>query len=171
MNDLRALIRDIPDFPEPGIVFKDITPLLGHEQAFATVVDKIAERFTGRGVTKVLGIEARGFIVAAPVAYRLGAGFIPARKRGKLPHDVLGVDYTLEYGAERLEVHSDAVDPDDSVLVIDDVLATGGTARAAADVVGELGATLAGVGVIVELSFLGGRNKLLDTEVFSLIDY
>src|SRR5207245_11496853 len=112
LTDLRALARDIPDFPTPGIVFKDITPLLGNRVGFATVVDTIVDRFVGRGITRVLGIEARGFIVAAPVAYRLGAGFVPARKKGKLPYDVHGIDYELEYGAERLEVHTGAVGVD-----------------------------------------------------------
>jgi adenine phosphoribosyltransferase len=168
---LEALVRDIPDFPKPGIVFKDITPLLGDQQAFASTVDLIADRFVGRGVNRVLGIEARGFIVAAPVAYRLGAGFVPARKQGKLPYDVLGVDYELEYGNERLEVHSDAVGNGDRVLIVDDVLATGGTARAACDVVRELGAEVAGIGVIIELAFLGGRELLDGTELFSILTY
>jgi adenine phosphoribosyltransferase len=168
---LRSLVRDIPDFPTPGIVFKDITPLLGDQQAFATVVDLIADHFVGGGVNRVLGIEARGFIVAAPVAYRLGASFVPARKQGKLPWYTLGVDYELEYGAERLEVHSDAVAAGDRVLIVDDVLATGGTARAAVDIVRELDAEVAGIGVIIELAFLGGRQKLEGTELFSLLTY
>ena len=168
---LEALVRDIPDFPKPGIVFKDITPLLGDRQAFATTVDLIADRFVGDDVTRVLGIEARGFIVAAPVAYRLGAGFVPARKQGKLPYSTLGVDYELEYGAERLEVHSDAVAAGDRVLIVDDVLATGGTARAACEVVRDLGADVAGVGVIIELAFLNGRTQLPGAEVFSLLCY
>jgi adenine phosphoribosyltransferase len=170
-SNVEALIRDIPDFPKPGIVFKDITPLLGDQQAFATVIDRIAEWFVGQRVNRVLGIEARGFIVAAPVAYRLNAGFVPARKQGKLPWETLGVDYDLEYGTERLEVHSDAVGAGDRVLVVDDVLATGGTARAACDVVRELGAEVVGVGVIIELAFLSGRAKLDGTEIFSVITY
>jgi adenine phosphoribosyltransferase len=161
----------VPDFPKPGIVFKDITPLLGDQQAFATVIDLIAERFVGHKVDRVLGIEARGFIVAAPVAYRLGAGFVPARKQGKLPWQTLGMDYQLEYGTERLEVHSDAVSAGDNVLVVDDVLATGGTARAACDVVRELGAEVTGIGVIIELAFLSGREKLPGAEVFSVLTY
>jgi adenine phosphoribosyltransferase len=170
-RSLRSLVRDIPDFPTPGIVFKDITPLLGDERAFATVVDLIADKFVGRGVNRVLGIEARGFIVAAPVAYRLGASFVPARKQGKLPWDTRGVDYQLEYGAERLEVHSDAVTNGDKVLIVDDVLATGGTARAAAEIVRELGAEVAGIGVIIELAFLGGRSKLEGADLFSVLTY
>ena len=171
LDRLRELIRDIPDFPKPGIVFKDITPLLGDQQAFATAVDVIVDGFVGRNVNRVLGIEARGFIVAAPVAYRLGAGLVPARKAGKLPWDTRGVSYELEYGTERLEMHSDAVKEGDRVLVVDDVLATGGTARAACEVVRDLGAEVVGVGVIIELGFLGGRKQLPDTEVFSIITY
>jgi adenine phosphoribosyltransferase len=168
---LRQLVRDIPDFPQPGIVFKDITPLLGDERAFATAIDLICDRFTGIGVNRVVGIEARGFIVAAPVAYRLGAGFVPLRKKGKLPWSTAGIDYELEYGAERLEVHSDGVASADRVLVVDDVLATGGTARAACDVLRGLGAEIAGVGVIIELVFLGGRKQLDGLDVFSILTY
>lgn len=168
---LKSLVRDVPDFPVPGIVFKDITPLLGDERAFATVVDMIVDRFVGTRVNRVLGIEARGFIVAAPVAYRLGAGLVPARKKGKLPYDTVGEDYELEYGAERLEVHSDAVGAGDRVLLVDDVMATGGTARAAADVVRGLGAEVAGVGVIIELAILGGRAKLGGIDLYSILTY
>jgi adenine phosphoribosyltransferase len=168
---IEQLIRDIPDFPKPGIVFKDITPLLGDERAFSTAVDLIVDRFVGLEVNRVVGIEARGFIIAAPVAYRLGAGFVPARKQGKLPWEVLGVDYELEYGAERLEMHNDAVASGDRVLIVDDVLATGGTARAACDIVRSLGASVVGVGVIIELAFLAGRGRLSDTEIFSIITY
>jgi adenine phosphoribosyltransferase len=168
---LRALIRDIPDFPSPGIVFKDITPVLGDGRAFAGVVDLIAKQYDGRGVNRVVGIEARGFIVAAPVAYRLGAGFVPARKRGKLPWTTLGADYVLEYGAERLEVHSDAVSPGDKVVIVDDVLATGGTARAAIELVRQLGAEVIGVGMIIELAFLNGRTKLDDVDLYSILTY
>ena len=168
---LRELVRDVPDFPAPGIVFKDITPLLGDQQAFATVVDLIADRFVGTGVNRVVGIEARGFIIAAPVAYRLGASFVPVRKKGKLPWSTLGVDYELEYGAERLELHSDAVSRGDNVAIVDDVLATGGTAKAAAEVLGRLGAEVTGIGVIIELAFLDGRSKLEGLDVFSVLTY
>jgi adenine phosphoribosyltransferase len=164
-------IRDIPDFPKPGIVFKDITPLLGDAQAFSTAIDLIVDRFAGQGINRVVGIEARGFIVAAPVAYRLGAGFVPMRKAGKLPWETLGVDYELEYGTERLELHRDAVSSGDKVLIVDDVLATGGTARAACDIVGELGADVAGLGVIIELAFLNGREKVPNLDLFSIITY
>ncbi len=168
---LRNLVRDVSDFPTPGIVFKDITPLLGDEQAFATVIDLLAQHYDRRSVNRVLGIEARGFIVAAPVAYRLEAGFVPARKNGKLPWQTIGMDYELEYGAERLELHSDAVSPGDRVLIIDDVLATGGTARAAADVVAKLGAEVVGIGVIIELEFLNGREKLEGIDLYSILTY
>jgi adenine phosphoribosyltransferase len=168
---LRALVRDIPDFPTPGIVFKDITPLLGNDVAFATVIDTIVDHFVGHGVTRVLGIEARGFIVAAPVAYRLNAGLVPARKKGKLPYDVHGIDYELEYGAERLEVHTDAVGAEDRVLLVDDVLATGGTAAAAVEVVRMMGAAVVGLGFIIELGFLNGVSKLPGLDVFSVLHY
>jgi adenine phosphoribosyltransferase len=152
-------------------VFKDITPLLGDRAAFATVVDSIVDRFAGKGITRVLGIEARGFIVAAPVAYRLDAGFVPARKKGKLPYDVHGIDYELEYGAERLEVHTDAVGAEDRVLLVDDVLATGGTAAAAVEVVRKMGAEVSGLGFIIELAFLNGIAKLHGLDVFSVLTY
>jgi adenine phosphoribosyltransferase len=171
VDGLKSLIRDIPDFPTPGIVFKDITPLLGDQQAFATVVDLLADHFVGMNVNRVVGIEARGFIVAAPVAYRLGAGLVPVRKKGKLPWDVRGIDYTLEYGAERLEVHSDAVSSGDRVVIVDDVLATGGTARAACDVIRSLGANVVGIGVIIELLFLNGRAAVEGTDTFSILEY
>jgi len=168
---LRSLVRDIPDFPNPGIVFKDITPLLGDRQAFATAVDAIVDRFVGAGIDVVLGIEARGFILAAPVAYRLGAGFVPARKKGKLPFQTRGVSYELEYGVESLELHLDAVEPGQRVLIVDDVLATGGTARAACDLVGESSGVVAGVAVLIELGSLEGRSKLDDVELVSLLRY
>ncbi len=168
---LRKRIRDIPDFPKAGIIFKDITPLLGDQRAFSTAIDLIVDRFVGLEINRVVGIEARGFIVAAPVAYRLGAGLVPMRKHGKLPWKVLGVDYELEYGTERLEMHRDGVSSGDRVLIVDDVLATGGTAQAALEIVRELGATVAGVGVIIELGFLSGREKLAGEHVFSILTY
>jgi adenine phosphoribosyltransferase len=168
---LGNLIRDVPDFPQPGIVFKDITPLLADGRAFAAVVDELVREFRFATPELVLGIEARGFILAAPVAYRLGAGFVPARKKGKLPWETRSVSYELEYGTEHLELHRDAVGPGDRVLIVDDVLATGGTAAAAASVVRELGAVVVGVGVIIELAFLDGRAKLPGIDVFSLITY
>lgn len=164
-------IRDVPDFPEPGVVFKDVTPLLLDHEAFSTVVDAVVMRF-GRGqVDKVVGIEARGFIVAAPVAYHFGAGFVPARKAGKLPGPSVSVSYELEYGAETLEVHGDAIQPGDRVLIVDDVLATGGTAAAAVDLVGRLGGVITGCAFLIELGFLDGGKRLPGIDRFSLLEY
>ena len=157
---IRKRIRDVPDYPQPGISFKDITPLLGDGPAFAAVVGELA---AGHGaVDKVVGIEARGFILAAPVATRLGAGFVPVRKAGKLPAATYTEDYQLEYGTATIEVHTDAFDPGDRVLIVDDVLATGGTALATADLVRRAGAQVTGVAVLIELAFLAGRDKLGD---------
>ena len=168
---LRERIRDIPDFPKPGIVFKDITPLLGDEKAFRFTIDTIAGHFEDRGVTKVLGIEARGFIIAAPVAYRFGAGFVPVRKAGKLPWEIEREEYELEYGTDLLEIHQDGVQPGDQVLVVDDVIATGGTAAATCRLVERLGATVAGLGFAIELTFLSGRSKLEGRDIMSLLSY
>jgi len=157
---IRKRIRDVPDYPQPGISFKDITPLLGDGPAFAAVIGELA---AGHGpVDKVAGIEARGFILAAPVATRLGAGFVPVRKAGKLPAATYAEDYQLEYGTATIEVHTDAFDPGDRVLIVDDVLATGGTALATADLVRRAGAQVTGVAVLLELAFLAGRDKLGD---------
>ena len=160
-------IRDVPDYPQAGVVFKDITPLLADGEAFRTVIDILAATYGP--VDKVAGIEARGFILAAPVAAQLGAGFVPIRKKGKLPGTTFAQDYQLEYGTATVEVLTDAFDPDDRVLVIDDVLATGGTARATADLVRRAGARVAGISVLLELSFLQGRAKLADVPVTALI--
>jgi adenine phosphoribosyltransferase len=160
-------IRDVPDYPQPGIVFKDITPLLGDGAAFAAVVDALA---SGHGpIDKVAGIEARGFILAAPVATRLGSGFVPVRKAGKLPAATYRQDYQLEYGTATIEVHTDAFSPGDRVLVVDDVLATGGTALATAELVRRAGADVVGVSVLLELSFLGGRAKLAGIDFRALL--
>jgi adenine phosphoribosyltransferase len=168
---LEKLIRVIPDFPEPGVTFKDVTPLLLNHVAFSTVVDAIVMRF-GRGtVDKVVGIEARGFILAAPVAYHFGAGFVPARKAGKLPAETRQVSYELEYGQETLAIHADAITPGDRVLIVDDVLATGGTAAAAASLVEDLGGDIVGLGFLIELGFLKGVEKLTGYEVASLLRY
>ncbi len=169
--DFRAYIRDIPDFPKPGIVFKDITPLLSDPGAFAAAVDALAAPHVGDGVTKVVGIEARGFIFAAPIAFRLDAGFIPIRKAGKLPYDIHHQEYDLEYGTDRIEVHSDAVGPSDRVLIVDDVLATGGTGAAAVDLVEGLGAQVVGFSVLVELGFLDGRQRMSGTDIHSVVRY
>ncbi len=164
-------MRDVADFPRPGILFKDITPLLGHAEAFRHAVDTIAGHFAGHRVDKVLGVEARGFIVAAPVAYRFGAGFVPVRKPGKLPWDTEAESYELEYGTDRLEMHRDAVAGGDRVLVVDDVIATGGTAHAAIRLVEKLGASVVGLAFVIELAFLRGRDKLEGYEAMSLITY
>ena len=166
------LIIDLPDYPVPGVVFKDITPVVADPQAFAFTIDGIADHFIGKGITKVIGAEARGFIVGAPVAARLGAGFIPARKPGKLPRATYRVDYQLEYGSDALEIHQDALSPDDVVLIVDDLVATGGTVRALVKLVQETGATLAGMGFLLELAFLNPRKVIAeetDAEVFSLV--
>ncbi|HVF75038.1 MAG TPA: adenine phosphoribosyltransferase [Acidimicrobiales bacterium] len=168
---LKEHIRDIPDFPKPGVVFKDITPLLGDAEAFQATVDELADAFAESQVDKVLGVEARGFIIAAPVAYRLGAGFVPVRKAGKLPWSVEKQEYVLEYGTDSLEVHSDAVAPGERALVIDDVLATGGTAEATVRLVEKLGGEVVGLGFAIELGFLGGRSKLAGHEIVSLMDF
>lgn len=168
---LAGHIRDVPDFPKAGVVFKDITPLLGDATALRFVVDTLADHFAPLGVDKVLGIEARGFIVAAPIAYRLGAGFVPVRKAGKLPWDVQTEDYVLEYGTDRLEIHADALWPGERVLVIDDVLATGGTALACTRLVEKLGAKVAGLGFVIELAFLGGRSRVEAFDAVSLLSY
>jgi adenine phosphoribosyltransferase len=164
---ITTLIRDVPDYPRPGVVFKDITPLLGDGKAFAAVIDALAAIYGP--VDKVAGIEARGFILAAPVACRLGAGFVPIRKKGKLPGVTFAQDYDLEYGTAAIEVLTDAFAPGERVLVIDDVLATGGTARASADLVQRTGAQVAGLAVLLELSFLNGRARLADLPVSALL--
>jgi adenine phosphoribosyltransferase len=164
-------VRDIPDWPRPGVAFKDITPLLADAAAFAGAVDAIAGAFEGRVVDKVLGIEARGFIFAAPVAYRFGAGFVPVRKAGKLPWEIERQEYALEYGTDLLEIHRDAVRPGEQVLVIDDVLATGGTAAATARLVERLGGEIVGFAFLIELGFLDGRRLLDGIEVTSLVSY
>jgi len=168
---LRGRIRDIADFPRPGIVFRDLTPLLGDHKALRYAVDALADAFEGRPVDKVVGVEARGFIVAAPVAYRLGAGFVPVRKPGKLPWRTESEQYALEYGVDSLEMHADAVAAGDDVLIIDDVIATGGTARATARLVERTGATVTGLGFLVELTYLAGREKLDGYDIVSLVAY
>ena len=168
---LKGRIRDVADFPTAGIVFRDLSPLLGDVEAFRFTVDALADAFAARRVDKVVGVEARGFILAAPVAYRLGAGFVPVRKPGKLPWRTESEEYALEYGVDRLEMHADAVSPDEHVLIVDDVIATGGTARASVRLVERLGATVAGLGFAVELTFLAGREKLEGYEIVSLVTY
>jgi adenine phosphoribosyltransferase len=162
-------LRDVPDFPKPGIVFKDLTPLLADVGAFRFAVDALSERVAERSVEKVVGVEARGFIFASAVAYRLGSGLVPVRKPGKLPWRTATETYELEYGTDSLEIHEDAISAGDDVYVIDDVLATGGTAAATCRLVERLGGRVAGVGFVVELGFLSGRAKLPDYDVVSLI--
>lgn len=169
--NLEPFIRDVPDFPKPGILFKDITPLLGDARAFAASVEQLAAPFADAGITKVAGIESRGFIFGAGVARILNAGFVPIRKPGKLPWTTRRNEYVLEYGTDALEIHDDAVSASDRVVIIDDVLATGGTATAAAALVRGLGASLAGIAVVIELAFLEPRKKLSDTRIESLIRY
>lgn len=165
-----SLVRDVVDFPEPGILFKDITPVLADRKAFTALIDDLSEPFDGR-VDKVAGIEARGFILATPVAEALRTGFIPIRKPGKLPWRVVREDYELEYGRDALEIHEDAVAAGDRVLVVDDVLATGGTAAAAVRLLRRLGAQVVGVAVFLELGFLDGKSALQDVELHSLVNY
>lgn len=170
--DYESYITDIPDYPEPGVVFKDITPLLADKDGFAAVVDSIAAHFEGRGVTKVVGAEARGFMVGAPVARALNAGFVPARKPGKLPREAFSESFELEYGTDTLQIHVDAITSDDVVLIVDDLVATGGTANAQARLVKRAGAKLVGMGFLMELEFLNPRETIAqetDVEVFSLV--
>jgi adenine phosphoribosyltransferase len=166
---LAGHLRDVPDFPSPGIVFKDLTPLLGDVDAFRYTVDAIADHAAGLTLDKVVGIEARGFIFAAAVAYRLGAGFVPVRKAGKLPWKTVTETYALEYGTDSLDIHEDAVAAGDTVYIVDDVLATGGTAAATCTLVERVGGRIAGLAFVVELGFLGGRAKLTDYDILSLI--
>ena len=167
----KQLIRDIPDFPQKGIVFKDITPLLADENAFSSVIDLIVVHYGRGNIDKVVGIEARGFILASPVAYHFGAGFVPVRKEGKLPWDTDREEYDLEYGKAVLEIHKDAIRPGERVVIVDDVLATGGPARATAQLVERLGGKVMGIACLIELSFLDGRKAVADYDFFSLITY
>jgi adenine phosphoribosyltransferase len=171
LDELRGLVRDVPDHPQAGVVFKDITPLLADADAFRFAIEALAEPFGRMAVTHVVGIEARGFIVAAPVAHQLGAGFVPVRKAGKLPWQTVSQQYSLEYGTDTLELHVDGVGGGDRVLIIDDVLATGGTAHATAAMVAGTGATVVGLGFLIELEFLGGRSRLVDHKIASLLRY
>ncbi|GAC1299603.1 MAG: adenine phosphoribosyltransferase [Isosphaeraceae bacterium] len=170
--DPRNYIRDIPDFPKPGILFKDITPLLADAEAFQAVIAGLAKHYQGRSIDLVAAAEARGFIFAAPLALELGVGFVPIRKPGKLPHATVSQEYQLEYGSNRLEIHSDAILPGQRILLMDDVLATGGTMRACCELVNRAGAEVVACAFLLELSFLAGRARLEPAfEVFSLITY
>ena len=171
MEELKGYIRDVPDFPKPGIVFKDITPLLRNAGAFARTIEALAKPYRGEGITAVASIESRGFIFGSGVAQLLGAGLIPIRKPGKLPWTTRRHEYILEYGSDALEIHDDAVTAGDRVIIVDDVLATGGTAAAASVLVRGLGAELAGIAIVIELEFLNGRSKLDGVPVHSLMRY
>lgn len=164
-----SLLRDVPDFPEPGVLFKDITPLIADGAALAQVGRAMADPYREAGITAVVGLEARGFIFGTAVALELGVGFVPIRKAGKLPAATIALDYALEYGSARIEIHEDAVGPGQRVLVIDDVLATGGTAAAAVDLIEQVGAEVAAVEVVVEISVLDGRSRLTGHEVGALL--
>lgn len=168
---ITGLVRDIPDFPKPGVTFRDITPLLGDAEGFTKSITELVHRFSDIPVDRVLGMEARGFIIAAPVAYRMGAGFIPVRKAGKLPWAVVREEYQLEYGSDKLEIHRDAIHPGERILVIDDVLATGGTASATCRLVEALGGVVVGLGFLLEIEELGGRQRLNGRLVESLATY
>jgi adenine phosphoribosyltransferase len=171
MNDLKAMIREVPDFPKPGINFYDITTLLKNPQGLRRTLDALKERYKGAHIDTVVGIEARGFFFAPAVAYSLGAGFVPVRKPGKLPYRTRQAEYELEYGTDKLEIHEDAIAPGQRVLIVDDVLATGGTARAVANLVTGAGATLEGLSFVIELDFLKGRERLDGHDIFSLLHY
>ena len=168
---LRSRIADVPDFPKPGIIFKDITPLLADPEAFGALTRHLAERYRDAGITQLVGIESRGFIFGAALAQEMGIGFTLVRKPGKLPYDKISTSYELEYGTNTLELHTDAIKPGDKVLVIDDLLATGGTAKATVDLCQQLGGTVVGCGFVVELGFLPGRAALDGIDVFSLVTF
>ncbi|HAH30816.1 MAG TPA: adenine phosphoribosyltransferase [Elusimicrobia bacterium] len=170
-ENIKKIIRNVPDFPKKGILFKDITPLLADHAAFRETVRLMAEPYRGRGITKVLGIEARGFLLAAPIALELRAGLVPVRKKGKLPYTTVSATYELEYGQDTLQIHEDSLGKNEKVLIVDDVLATGGTASAVCELVNKLGAQVAGITMLIELEFLKGRNKLAGRDVHSLIKY
>lgn len=169
--NLIDFIRDVPDFPKPGILFKDITPLLKDPGALAQTVDIFVKEFSAKGITHIVGIESRGFIFGTALALKMGLGFIPVRKKGKLPYNIKQMTYDLEYGQDTLEIHEDAVGAGDKVLIVDDLLATGGTAKAVVDLIKSLGADVAAGAFVVELEFLKGREKMQDLDVFSIIRY
>jgi adenine phosphoribosyltransferase len=171
MNDLKAMIREVPDFPKPGINFYDITTLLQNPAGLKKTLDALKERYSGSQIDTVVGIEARGFFFAPAVAYALGAGFVPVRKPGKLPYRTKQMEYELEYGTDKLEIHEDAIQPGQRVLIVDDVLATGGTARAVAELVSQSGGRLEGLSFVIELDFLKGRDRLPGHDIFSLLHY
>lgn len=169
--DLKKVIRDVPDFPKPGIVFKDITPLLKDADAFRDSIDQFKKAFEGKGIRKICAIESRGFIFGAALAYAMGIPFVPVRKFGKLPWQKIGQEYALEYGTDTIEIHVDAVEKGEAVLVVDDVLATGGTAEALCKLLEKIGAKVVGLAFLMELDFLNGRNRLSGYNIVSLLNY
>ena len=171
IQDLHAAVRDVPDFPKPGIIFKDITPILADPVLFKKAVHLLAETVGEQKIDKIVGVEARGFIFGGAMAHHMGAGFVPLRKKGKLPGKTHETSYTLEYGEAVIELHQDAIQPGETVLLVDDLLATGGTAAAAVNLVQQLDAKLIGIAVLVELEFLNGRDKLSDHSIFSILQY
>ena len=168
---LTKFIRDVPDFPKKGIIFKDITPLLKNSKSLKTMVDIFYNYYKSKKIDKIVSMESRGFIIGSALAYKLGAGFVPVRKKGKLPHKTISVTYDLEYGKDILEIHKDSINPGDHVLIIDDVLATGGTAKAVTELIEKLSGKIAGLGFLIELSFLKGRDKLDKYNLYSIITY
>jgi len=170
-DNVRQLVRDIPDFPKPGIVFRDITPLLANPEVFEEAIDLLEIPFSNKVITKVAGIDSRGFLFGMPVAQRLGVGFIPVRKAGKLPHKTVSESFDLEYGTDSLEIHEDSVTSDDNILIIDDLLATGGTAAAAAKLFEKCGATVSAIAFLIELEYLNGYKKLSAYQTYSVLHY
>ncbi|MBD3306758.1 adenine phosphoribosyltransferase [candidate division KSB3 bacterium] len=171
MEDLKKLIRDIPDFPKQGILFKDITPLLSDGQAFRNTIDALAAQWAGNTIDMVVGIEARGFIFAAALAYKLGAGLVIVRKPGKLPYQTHAITYELEYGTDTLEIHQDAIKPGQNVLIVDDLLATGGTVKGVVDLLRQFDANVLGIAFLIELEFLRGRDKFQDYDITTLMTF
>lgn len=169
-NYLKKIIRDVPDFPKPGIIFKDITPILTDSDAFRKVIDAFVDRYSGKKIDAVAGVESRGFIFGAPLAYKLGTSCVLIRKKGKLPYETVEMNYDLEYGSATIEMHVDSVKPGDNVLLIDDLLATGGTAAASCELLKKQGANVIECAFVVELAFLNGRAKI-DTDIYSLVSY
>lgn len=170
-NDLKRHIRDVPDFPKEGILFKDITTLLKDKDAFKKSIDLLARKFKNQRIEQVVGVEARGFIFGAALAYKLGVGFVPVRKKGKLPAKTKSVTYQLEYGTDCLEIHADAIKPKSRVLIVDDLLATGGTIEAVSKLIREQKAVVAGIAFLIELQFLNGKDRLKDFDVYSVLKY
>lgn len=169
--ELQKFIRDVPDFPKPGIIFKDITPLLGDPEAFKHMISIFAQRYRGQNISHICGIESRGFIIGAALALELGVGFVPIRKAGKLPYKTRRREYSLEYGTDAVEIHEDAVKPGEKVVLVDDLIATGGTAQAALELLEDIGAEVAEIAFAIELEFLQGKEKFAGRKVFCLLKY